>query len=278
MQQRYNLTDGDDTLNFVMPYWGFYVEDKWQLNPKWTLSAGMRYDLGIQTYSGNQLWQRHRRHELRRMAARHSRPRRRPRSPLPAGGQEQLRASRERGVRARVPAGCSAAATASSTTLASRPPGCRDLAMGSAACLATSATSYYNSRFDVPDDVPVMSLTTSSPRRPPSKSARIRSAPAKAPATSTMRPACATWTSESGDTPYFHRFVALHRKADRSAHGRLGLLHGQPRTRSAVLRQPEHPGIPDGLELGRRAQRRAAEQQRPICRCARAATRPDIHL
>ena len=53
MQQRYNLTDGDDTLNFVMPYWGFYVEDKWQLKPKWTLSAGLRYDLGIQTYSGN---------------------------------------------------------------------------------------------------------------------------------------------------------------------------------------------------------------------------------
>ena len=53
MQQRYDLTGGDDTLNFVMPYWGFYIEDKWQLNPKWTLSAGMRYDLGIQTYSGN---------------------------------------------------------------------------------------------------------------------------------------------------------------------------------------------------------------------------------
>jgi TonB dependent receptor-like, beta-barrel len=36
-----------------MPYWGFYVEDKWQLKPRWTLSAGLRYDLGIQTYSGN---------------------------------------------------------------------------------------------------------------------------------------------------------------------------------------------------------------------------------
>ena len=53
MQQRYELTGGDDTLNFVAPYWGFYVEDKWQLSPKWTLSAGLRYDLGIQTYSGN---------------------------------------------------------------------------------------------------------------------------------------------------------------------------------------------------------------------------------
>jgi hypothetical protein len=53
MQQRYNLTDGDDGLNFVIPYWGFYVEDKWQVDSKWTLSAGLRYDLGIQTYSGN---------------------------------------------------------------------------------------------------------------------------------------------------------------------------------------------------------------------------------
>ena len=53
MQQRYNLTDGDDGLNFVMPYWGFYVEDKWQFRSNWTLSAGLRYDLGIQTYSGN---------------------------------------------------------------------------------------------------------------------------------------------------------------------------------------------------------------------------------
>jgi hypothetical protein len=53
MQQRYNLTGGDDGLNFVMPYWGFYVEDKWKLNSKWTLNAGLRYDLAIQTYSGN---------------------------------------------------------------------------------------------------------------------------------------------------------------------------------------------------------------------------------
>jgi hypothetical protein len=53
MQQRYQLTGGDDTLNFVAPYWGFYVEDKWQMARNWTLSAGLRYDLGIQTYSGN---------------------------------------------------------------------------------------------------------------------------------------------------------------------------------------------------------------------------------
>ncbi|HXE80325.1 MAG TPA: carboxypeptidase regulatory-like domain-containing protein [Vicinamibacterales bacterium] len=53
MQQRYNLTEGDDRLNFVMPYWGFYVEDKWQITDTWTLSAGLRYDLGIPTYSGN---------------------------------------------------------------------------------------------------------------------------------------------------------------------------------------------------------------------------------
>lgn len=53
MQQRYDLTGGDDTLNFVAPYWGFYVEDKWQISSRWTLSAGLRYDLGIPTYSGN---------------------------------------------------------------------------------------------------------------------------------------------------------------------------------------------------------------------------------
>jgi hypothetical protein len=53
MQQRYELTGGDLGLNFVMPYWGFYVEDRWQIDSKWTLSAGLRYDLGIPTYSGN---------------------------------------------------------------------------------------------------------------------------------------------------------------------------------------------------------------------------------
>jgi outer membrane receptor protein involved in Fe transport len=54
MQQRYDLTGGDDGLNFVIPYWGFYVEDKWRVSPKWTLSLGLRYDLGLPTYSGNQ--------------------------------------------------------------------------------------------------------------------------------------------------------------------------------------------------------------------------------
>jgi hypothetical protein len=53
IQQRYDLGGGDDQLNFVIPYWGFYVEDKWRLNPKWTLSLGLRYDLGLPTYSGN---------------------------------------------------------------------------------------------------------------------------------------------------------------------------------------------------------------------------------
>jgi hypothetical protein len=53
MQQRYNMTEGDDGLNFVIPYWGFYVEDKWRMSPKWTVSLGLRYDLGLPTYSGN---------------------------------------------------------------------------------------------------------------------------------------------------------------------------------------------------------------------------------
>ncbi len=31
--------------------WGFYVEDKWQINPKLTINLGLRYDLIIPTYS-----------------------------------------------------------------------------------------------------------------------------------------------------------------------------------------------------------------------------------
>ncbi len=53
MQQRYSLTGGDDGLNFKMPYWGFYAEDKWQVSDKWTLNAGLRYELNPPLYSGN---------------------------------------------------------------------------------------------------------------------------------------------------------------------------------------------------------------------------------
>ena len=140
MQQRYNLTEGDDSLNFVMPYWGFYVEDKWQLNPRWTLSAGLRYDLGIQTYSGNRYgnaivdmnydgWQ---------LAI----PGRAPGLDLhylPAD-KNNFAPRVSLGTNPRR-AGCCAPATASSTTSASRRPASRASATGSVACRATSATS-----------------------------------------------------------------------------------------------------------------------------------------
>jgi outer membrane receptor protein involved in Fe transport len=53
MQQRYSLTGGDDTLNMQMPYWGFYAEDKWQINNRWTFNFGLRYELNPPLYSGN---------------------------------------------------------------------------------------------------------------------------------------------------------------------------------------------------------------------------------
>ena len=107
MQQRYNLTGGDDSLHFVMPYWGFYVEDKWQVDSKWTLSAGLRYDLGIQTYSGNSYGSAVVDMSYDGLAAGHPRPGPGPRPPLLARRQEQLRAPSERGLRAAARLGAS---------------------------------------------------------------------------------------------------------------------------------------------------------------------------
>ncbi len=53
INQRYQFTGGEPDLNLVVPYWGFYAEDKWQVSPKLTLNLGMRYDLPIPLYSGN---------------------------------------------------------------------------------------------------------------------------------------------------------------------------------------------------------------------------------
>ena len=52
MQQRFNFSEGAPELNLVVPYWGFFGEDKWQLTPKLTLNLGLRYDLAIPPYSG----------------------------------------------------------------------------------------------------------------------------------------------------------------------------------------------------------------------------------
>jgi hypothetical protein len=58
IHQRYNFVGGDATspeLNVVFPYWGMYVNDRFQISPKLTLSAGLRYDLNIPLYARNDL-------------------------------------------------------------------------------------------------------------------------------------------------------------------------------------------------------------------------------
>jgi len=58
IHQRYNFVGGDSTapeLNVVFPYWGMYVNDKFQVSPKLTISAGLRYDLNIPLYARNNL-------------------------------------------------------------------------------------------------------------------------------------------------------------------------------------------------------------------------------
>ena len=37
--------------NILFPYWGFYVNDKFRISPKLTISAGLRYDLSIPDYT-----------------------------------------------------------------------------------------------------------------------------------------------------------------------------------------------------------------------------------
>jgi hypothetical protein len=56
MYVRYDISGGDATApdyNIVFPYWGFYVNDKFRLTPKLTISAGLRYDLSIPDYTPN---------------------------------------------------------------------------------------------------------------------------------------------------------------------------------------------------------------------------------
>ncbi len=53
---RYNINGGNATspnYNIRFPYWGFYVNDKFRLNPKITLSAGLRWDLAIPDYTSD---------------------------------------------------------------------------------------------------------------------------------------------------------------------------------------------------------------------------------
>lgn len=51
--QIYKVDPNEVAINQVMPYWGFYAEDKWDVSPKLTVSLGLRYDLPIARYHGN---------------------------------------------------------------------------------------------------------------------------------------------------------------------------------------------------------------------------------
>ncbi|HUM06116.1 MAG TPA: carboxypeptidase-like regulatory domain-containing protein [Terriglobales bacterium] len=56
MWVRFTINGGGPTspdYNIVFPYWGMYVNDKFRLSPKLTISAGLRYDLSIPTYTPN---------------------------------------------------------------------------------------------------------------------------------------------------------------------------------------------------------------------------------
>jgi hypothetical protein len=46
---------GDLTGGTIVPYWAFYAEDKFQLNPNFTLSVGLRYDLQIPLYNADRV-------------------------------------------------------------------------------------------------------------------------------------------------------------------------------------------------------------------------------
>jgi Carboxypeptidase regulatory-like domain/TonB dependent receptor len=53
---RYTINGGNATspnYNILFPYWGFYVNDKFHLSSKLTISAGLRWDLSIPDYTPN---------------------------------------------------------------------------------------------------------------------------------------------------------------------------------------------------------------------------------
>lgn len=50
--QPYRFPENDEPrLDFSSEYWGFYIDDKWQITPKLTLSLGLRNDLSIPMFS-----------------------------------------------------------------------------------------------------------------------------------------------------------------------------------------------------------------------------------
>jgi hypothetical protein len=53
---RYQISGGGPTApdyNILFPYWGMYVNDMFRISPKFTVSAGLRYDLSIPDYTPN---------------------------------------------------------------------------------------------------------------------------------------------------------------------------------------------------------------------------------
>jgi hypothetical protein len=56
MWVRYTINGGDATspdYNIIFPSWGMYVNDKFRMTPKLTVSAGLRYELSIPDYTPN---------------------------------------------------------------------------------------------------------------------------------------------------------------------------------------------------------------------------------
>jgi hypothetical protein len=56
MWVRFTIEGGGPTspdYNIVFPYWGFYVNDKFRLSPKLTISAGLRWDISVPDHTLN---------------------------------------------------------------------------------------------------------------------------------------------------------------------------------------------------------------------------------
>ena len=208
-----------------MPYWGFYVEDKWQLSSNWTLSAGLRYDLGVQTYSGNSYgsavvdtavpdW------ELK--------------IPGRAPGLDLHY----------LPADKNNFAPRVSVAYEPTPGWVLRGGYGIFYDLGASTTAgqrmgdafggvpgyvgdfYANFRFDAHDDVPVMSLDNIFPAP---ASVAVGTYPiSTGPGSGYFDyPAGVRFLDDdSGASPYYHRFVARHREADCRPNRSLALLHG----------------------------------------------------
>jgi len=206
MQQRYDLTGGDDTLNFVMPYWGFYIEDKWQLNPKWTLSAGMRYDLGIQTYSGNRYgnaivdmnydgWQLAIPGRAAGLDLHY----------LPA--DKNNFAPRVSVAFEPTPGWVFRGGYGVFYDLGITTTGVSRLGDGFGGVPGYVGDFYSNSRFGVPDDVPVMSLDNVFPTPSSIEVGTYPISTGEGTGYFDYPASVRYMDSESGDTPYFHRFV-----------------------------------------------------------------------